>query len=315
MFSSKWFVAAIAAMLGSLLLANQPVEAAPSNICTNTTITVTDNGPAGSGSISNGGTVADGDQLGIDGATFQSGSSGSGCIAGDGSSEVTDGSIHANVFAGAFNPATNTYSPATCTTTATDLGVVPETFDTTGDAGHTFAFQTHYQPTGGTGFHESKSPCLSLTVTQASCSSLDTVTITPSAASGDNPVDPKTFHSWSYTFKVQNCTPSNGLGIKVQGGAAGWLSSASAAGDGSCTTSPKNKNFVMTCFTTLNPNQIATITVNVSGTTPKSPDDNLSLSGIWSAVWTPTDGTQTGRTDAANNVTICSDSNILNCGP
>jgi len=72
---------------------------------------------------------------------------------------------------------------------------------------------------------------------------------------------------------------------------------------------------VMTCFTTLNSNQIATITVNVSGTTPKSRDDNLSLSGIWSAVWTPTDGTQTGRTDAANNVTICSDSNILNCGP
>ena len=207
---------------------------------------------------------------------------------------------------------------AACTGTVVGGGVIPDTtavlvYDTTNFAGQLLSFQNRYS--GSEAFFPSESPCVTVSVQQASCTSLDTVTITPAFASGPNPVNPNTPGSWTYTFKVQNCTPTNGLALKVQGGGAGWLTSLSPATDtGTCSTKLLNKNTVATCNLSLDSNRTATITITANGTTPKSRNDSLSVSGIWSVAWTPTDPVQTGSTDAANNVTICSDSNPANCG-
>jgi hypothetical protein len=187
-------------------------------------------------------------------------------------------------------------------------------FDTTYFAGNVLSYiNTYYD--FNEAFAPSVSPCVAVNVQPVSCTSLDAITITPAFASGPNPVNPNTSGTWKYTFKVQNCTPANGLALKVQGGGAGWLTNLSSATDtGSCSTKVLNKNTVATCNLALDSNGTATITIIATGTTPNSPNDSLSVSGIWSVVWTPTDPVQTGRTDAANNVTICSDSNPANCG-
>lgn len=291
----------------------QHAYASPTNICSNTTISLTDNTTHTGldGSLVPPATIADGDQVGIGGEADESTSAGSGCVGSGGSTaQITAGAIEVDEWTNATNLG--------CTGTIDDLGKfnpptgVSETFDTTGLSPNYISFQNHYTPEGGTNFKESKSPCLTLQVQTASCTSLNTVTITPALATGPNPVNPNSGPwTWTYTFKVQNCTSLPTLSIKVQGGNAGWLTntltSASSDVGGACALSLKNRNAVETCDMTLGPNAVGTVTVSVTGTTPRSPDDNLSLSGIWSAVWSA------GRTDAANNVTICSDT-PTNCG-
>ena len=95
--------------------------------------------------------------------------------------------------------------------------------------------------------------------------------------------------TWSFTVSVKNCTGGPLTGLKMQGGAAGWLTSAevSATPNGLwVTTSTKRHNTTITGSLASFPDgSTATITVTVSGTVSRHAacGSPVPISGSWSA--------------------------------
>jgi len=223
--------------------------AGPSNICSVSSINLNPN-PIFDGAIET-----------ITGTVEQSGSAGSGCIAGTAGTPVTDGSmtIQENMVGSI---------PVSCSTasacTAGNLGAACSTntscdsflgagdgvctaanfvdlasssppdlngqfsttaFNTTGLGGKTVGFRSHYTGTGGTAFKESKSLCEDLDIAVPTSVCTPGATIAPTLASGDGTPTPDNSNSTAdgpWTFRMTVTACGDLTGVTAQGGGNGW---------------------------------------------------------------------------------------------
>lgn len=308
MCSSKWIVAAIAAL--SLITGVSNEAAATQPTCSITSIKLNSQtflgnpGQGSSGNQSYSGSVSANNPVQVTGATNTSTSGPSSCTHAGSSTSLgsSDGTLTANQYTGQECPAPanalgNLFTTSTLSYTPTASGYI--------------SFLNNFVPTGGSGYSPSQSPCVTMQVNNNSCGdfSNEVRLDTPSAAEvGDN--------EWSYKFVVQNCTPATITDVKLQGGTGGWLSTTcpsdtdtSGLTTGSAPPSPQcnivgngRKSNGATVITwdigSMNPGDWVSLTVTVSGD-PKTPG-TYPISGNWSAAYIDTDPSYATDPDCYN---------------
>lgn len=347
-------IAITALFISSMWFANgvPPALAVPSNICSVSSIDLNPN------------PVFDGATETITGQAVESGSAGPGCVAGTADTPITDGTITIEEnMVGSFgvscavtNACTAGNVGAVCTTNAncdSSLGVgdgvctaagfvavgsgsTPDSngefgttaFNTTGLAGKTIGFRSHY--TGGnSGFKESKSVCEDLSILANSVCTPG-ATIASTLASGDGTPTPDKNNStpdgpWTFRITVTACGDLSG--VTAQGGGNGWaaLWPNNTAGldpnTGSASIRKLNKKtpVIFWDIGNMTDGQIANLDVTVNGNISKSAPcgEIRTISGPWSTLFSLDGGATFEKSSYTGQVTLTVDSDgiLTTCNP
>lgn len=284
-FGAALAVAAVAAVGASVALADQPIP-------TTTSLTLSSN-PA-----------ADGDVVTITAHTVIT-SSGADVPDTPGSMRIQE--CIDNV-TGNGVPAATCANPAVATWTNVATGS-PATlvymFDTTGLGGSTIGFRGHYVPSGGSGYHESKSPAIDLVILAEACTT--GATIAADFASGDGNPPAGTEADWSFRITVHAC--ENLTNVTAQGGTNGWAPATSpgvpSAGTADFRKEGKGAQIILWKIGNMTAGQTETLLVTVHGKIKPntSSGTTLFLSGPWSTTYTNGDG-DTLKSDYTGRVSI-----------
>jgi hypothetical protein len=189
-------------------------------------------------------------------------------------------------------------------------------FDTTGLAGQTVYFLSHFVPGGGRpcGYGESKSPALPLSIGACCEGGLQ---ISADLASGDGIPPPGTTNAtWQFEIKVKAC--QDVTGVYAQGGTSGWTTfngASQTAGTWEIykTTTGKSSTKVLRWkIGDMTAGQEETLLVTVKGSIkPSAVCGSIQyLSGPWSATYSTDGGATFQKSDYTDRVFV-----TVTCAP
>jgi hypothetical protein len=234
------------------------------------------------------------------------------------------GNINPVITCGAFSIQESTDGGVTYFTiysaTPDASGNISTPFDTTGLAGQTIYFRSHFDPGGGTNhctggtYSGANSAGLPLTIND--CPSCTGVTIGADLASGDGTPAPGAHECWTFRITVKAC--DDVTNVSAQGGTSGWTTLATGTplftdtGNVSHKKAGRSSTEIITWqIGNMSANQTVTLDVQVCGDIKKSAvcDSIQYLSGPWSVTYNDENGI-THKSDYSGRVTV-----TVTCAP
>lgn len=189
-------------------------------------------------------------------------------------------------------------------------GEISYNFNTTGLAGKSIGFRTHYVTPGGSHAPAtSHSPCETLVINDCSPPPCSGVTIGATLASGDGEPCPGVVDGcWEFRITVTACEAVTG--VTAQGGTSGWTtydSFVASAGTAVLRKDPKKgAQILLWTIGNMAKDEVQTLDVKVCGAIPSSsPDGEIRyLSGPWSAKYSTDGGTTYQKSAYSGRVSI-----------